>query len=1395
LGPDVNYMEPAYDFGKNKSPNGVIEYKSDAFDGKLQGLLMVVRFSGQDDVMVLDPKSNGDIAEVYTNIPGLRKDAQTPFDDPLEIVEDPKTGNLYVSEYDRDNNRHARLTLLRAKIQATGTEEIVYTQQFNFQTPDNISISPENYADDLGKPYTTQQTPFGNVDFGWVEPGSSIPADASMNARNRNKGDTNDDPLLNTFTHLGHKKTNLYPTLDWLVKVPNGEYYVDISVGEPLYRDSYHKLDVNGVTVIDFDQQNANPQNLNNYQNVKLINVTDGFLRLSLAEGGVNTKLNFLRIAPVSTALLPPIISANFQGDSYEDDVYIDSVDVTVDVEDQSNSGEINLVYQLDDNAQQDYTGSLSISSLGSHRLMVTATDGNGNSSIETYNFEIQNSTGALLYVENMTKVPTTNRGFPADDYFTFHRVKQADQALVHDSNTLRINNTGTGDLIVSNIVISDLTKFTYTISSDNNETNVFPVTIKPGAYRDVKINFIGETEYGKGNKAIYIEEIKIVSNADNKFDNIATLHGTYMYKKEGGNEINAQQAIEAFGFKTSMLSIVNTEGTITPKNKKPYAPNSTYPTVENVEAGYEGDFVGSANFVQADPTKPIIGMHLAAFHGLSSDGARLIQVNGSGTVGGMDFKQNPYYYQTLLPEGNNGSYWSYDTVDNISGPFRIEAAYYPTSGTYNSEGKLVLGARVYKVIDHQGNIIPNEYIVIQDFVGNGCDSGGGNCDFNDNIFYFINIRPQSSPTVNKIEDHLVKTDTIFNYDIHTYFNKGYAGNELIYSARYDDAALPDWLTINAATGIITGVPPADLNEFSIPIQVLAKDLNNLQVSSTFNLLIDKDVIAVDDYENTFVNTSLELNNLLINDIEVNNNDLNIIAISQPSNGEVNLNSITNTVTYTPSKDFVGMDIISYTVANSNGISDKANVYITVLDQTASQGFELRINAGGPEITNNGKIFIADQYFEGGNDYTNVQATVSDIYQSERTSSSQYFDYNIPVEDGTYDVVLHFAEIYHGVSGGGEGGIGKRIFDVNIEDTVVLDNYDITKEVDADVETSKTFTVYVSDGILNIHFSAQSNLGGVDQPKLSALEILGTCNSLSAPWNNRDIGDVASMGSACYGNQTFTVNASGSDIWFNDDEFHYVYQTLSGDGEIIAQVSELENSDNWAKAGVMMRKSLNPQSASAQVIISPNPNNSGNFGYTYQFRKYDGSSMDGNSSNAVDIPAGIPYYVRLVRSGNIFKGYVSADKNDWTFIMQQEIQMEETIYVGLATTSHNDGVTTTASYRNVDIIKNTTRQLQINPKVLGLAQDKNSVAQVNISMYPNPASKQVNIHLSNSSSKLKKVNLYDLNGSLIRSYNAKSIQADDGYQFRVDYLQEGVYIVNLIFENGYFKHKRLVIGY
>ena len=93
--PDANYAGFAYDFAFNKSPNGVIEYQSTAHSGALQGAILVTRYSGGSDIIVLLPDGpDGDISTAATDLPGLGG-----FDDPLDIIEDVRNGNLYVSDF------------------------------------------------------------------------------------------------------------------------------------------------------------------------------------------------------------------------------------------------------------------------------------------------------------------------------------------------------------------------------------------------------------------------------------------------------------------------------------------------------------------------------------------------------------------------------------------------------------------------------------------------------------------------------------------------------------------------------------------------------------------------------------------------------------------------------------------------------------------------------------------------------------------------------------------------------------------------------------------------------------------------------------------------------------------------------------------------------------------------------------------------------------------------------------------------------------------------------------------------------------------------------------------------------------------------------------------------
>ncbi|MEJ7830745.1 MAG: malectin domain-containing carbohydrate-binding protein, partial [Segetibacter sp.] len=106
------------------------------------------------------------------------------------------------------------------------------------------------------------------------------------------------------------------------------------------------------------------------------------------------------------------------------------------------------------------------------------------------------------------------------------------------------------------------------------------------------------------------------------------------------------------------------------------------------------------------------------------------------------------------------------------------------------------------------------------------------------------------------------------------------------------------------------------------------------------------------------------------------------------------------------------------------------------------------------------------------------------LFQSERNSSSGRLNYAFPVNNGQYNVILHFAEIYY-------QGVGNRIFDVEIEGVTVLNNYDILKKAGFNTAITESFIVNVADGTLDVDLSSLVLNGGRDRPKLSAIEILG----------------------------------------------------------------------------------------------------------------------------------------------------------------------------------------------------------------------------------------------------------------------------------------------------------------
>jgi hypothetical protein len=169
---------------------------------------------------------------------------------------------------------------------------------------------------------------------------------------------------------------------------------------------------------------------------------------------------------------------------------------------------------------------------------------------------------------------------------------------------------------------------------------------------------------------------------------------------------------------------------------------------------------------------------------------------------------------------------------------------------------------------------------------------------------------------------------------------------------------------------------------------------------------------------------------------------------------------------------------------------------------------------------------------------------------------------------------------------------------------------------------------------------------------------------------------------------TFTMTGSGTDITGTADEFHYAYKTLTGPGTIVARVDSIVNTNDWAKAGVMIRETLDPNSAHAMAFVTPAQ------GVVLEYRIGAGQSNVGAAGQETGITA--PHWVKLERdAAGFFSASHSTNGSTWTVIdntIAQNIPMASTVYIGLALTSHNASETTEAKFSNVTMTGNVGAQ-------------------------------------------------------------------------------------------------------
>lgn len=194
-----------------------------------------------------------------------------------------------------------------------------------------------------------------------------------------------------------------------------------------------------------------------------------------------------------------------------------------------------------------------------------------------------------------------------------------------------------------------------------------------------------------------------------------------------------------------------------------------------------------------------------------------------------------------------------------------------------------------------------------------------------------------------------------------------------------------------------------------------------------------------------------------------------------------------------------------------------------------------------------------------------------------------------------------------------------------------------------------------------------------------AFALRGTISNLVSGWRAGDIGNVGAAGSFTRAHERFTLNGSGADTWRRADSFYYVFKKLDGDGSLTARVLNLENTDLWAKAGVMIRETTNAGSMFAMSCIRPDG----------QVQSVWRKTTDGEAnSSALAGGPDYPKWVKIVRKGNSFSAYYQVKPEDgWLRIgAPQTIRMASKVQIGLVVCAHNAGTMCQAQFEQVALL-------------------------------------------------------------------------------------------------------------
>jgi hypothetical protein len=182
---------------------------------------------------------------------------------------------------------------------------------------------------------------------------------------------------------------------------------------------------------------------------------------------------------------------------------------------------------------------------------------------------------------------------------------------------------------------------------------------------------------------------------------------------------------------------------------------------------------------------------------------------------------------------------------------------------------------------------------------------------------------------------------------------------------------------------------------------------------------------------------------------------------------------------------------------------------------------------------------------------------------------------------------------------------------------------------------------------------------------------------LPAPWRATDVGVTGTSGRAEHSNGSYIVHGDGGDIWGTADSFHFVYQPISNSGAVEARVVVQERTHQFAKAGVMLRSSIDPSSPSVVLDVKPD----GGIEFMVRYARGEPTIF---VAGAAAVASGV--ILQLARSAaNTITASYSTDGLGWSEIGSVTVPFELELLAGLAVTSHDATTLNNALFDRVTV--------------------------------------------------------------------------------------------------------------